>query len=1045
MSLPSVCIERPVLTTVISTIIVLFGVIGFTYLGVREYPSVDPPVITVTTNYVGANADVMGAQVTEPLEESINGISGIRSLTSTSSDGRSTITVEFDLSVDLETAANDVRDRVSRSIRTLPPNIDPPVVAKSDANSSAILSLLVQSDSRSLLELSDIANNIFKERLQTIPGVSAISIWGERKYAMRLLIDPSKLAAYQLTPTDIRNALDKENVDLPSGSIEGTSTELTIRTFGRLTTPDQFNNLVIKQQPDGTVIKLQDIGRAVLGAENERTILRGNGKIPMVGVALTPQPGANYISIADEFYKRVDDIKKDLPPDIRLKLAIDATQTIRRSISEVEETILLAFVLVVLVIFLFLRDARTTLIPVLAIPISLIGGFFIMYIFNFSINILTLLGIVLATGLVVDDAIVVLENIYQKIEKGMRPMQAGHEGSKEIVFAIISTTITLAAVFLPVIFLQGVTGRLFREFGIVVAGTVIISAFVSLTLTPMMSARLLKHKERRGKLYEISERFFNNLSSSYERTLNAFMRVRWTAFAIMAVAFGMIYFVGKLIPSELAPIEDKSRFQLNATAPEGTSYEAMDSYVNDLLNVVDTIKEKDAIVAVTASTSGSSTGVNSAFMRVSLVPPEERKRSQQEIVDELSGILKKKNFARAFVIQEQTISTGGRAGLPVQFVLQAPTFDKLKEYVPKFLERVQADPMFQVSDIDLKFNKPELTVDIDRDRAQALGVSIKDVEEAMQLYFSGQRYGFFVMNGKQYQVIGQAERVERNDPTDLSSITIRNAYGQPVQLDNLVKLSDRSTPPQLYRYNRYNSATISAQPATGVTLGQGIDEMRKIAKETLDNSFTTALAGTSKEYAESSDSLIFAFLLALVLIYLILAAQFESFSDPLTIMLTVPLALAGALLALWATGQTLNIFSQIGIIVLIGIVTKNGILIVEFANHRKKEGYSLQEAVVGAAAQRLRPILMTSLATMLGALPIALALGAAAKSRIGMGVAIIGGLLFSLVLTLFVIPALYTYLSRRLKKNDDDLHIEHHVYNTPAHPTSKSTGIAIEA
>jgi hydrophobe/amphiphile efflux-1 (HAE1) family protein len=1018
MNLSSVCIERPVLTTVISTIIVLFGVIGFTFLGVREYPSVDPPIITVTTNYTGANADVIEAQITEPLEISINGISGIRSLTSSSADGRSTITVEFNLDVDLEAAANDVRDRVSRSLRGLPADIDPPIVSKADANSSAILSLLVQSDTRSLLELSDIANNVFRERLQTIPGVGAIQIWGERKYAMRLQIDPQKLAAYQLTPADVRDALNKENVELPSGMIQGSQTELTIRTFGRLTTPEDFNNLAIKELPGGTIIRLSDIGHAVLSAENERTILRGNGKTPMVGVAITPQPGANYIAIADEFYKRVDQIKKELPADITTRLAVDATKTIRTAIDEVEETILLAFALVVLVIFLFLRDGRTTLIPVLAIPISLIGGFFIMYLFNFSINILTLLGIVLATGLVVDDAIVVLENIFQKIEKGINPMRAGHEGSQEIVFAIMSTTITLAAVFLPVIFLQGVTGRLFREFGIVVAGTVIISAVVSLTLTPMMSARLLKHKDRRGKVYEWSERFFNGLSAGYERTLTAFMQRRWLAFGIMAVSFAAIYFVGKNVPSELAPLEDKSRFQVNATAPEGTSFTAMDSYVGELLDSVEKLPEKDAILSVTSPSFGAGTAANTAFMRISLIGPEERKRSQQQIVDQMSDVLKQKNFARAYVIQEQTISTGGRAGLPVQFVLQAPDFEKLKEYLPKFLDKVQADPKFQFADVDLKFTKPELNVSIDRDRAQALNVSVRSIAEALQLFFSGQRYGYFVMAGKQYQVIGEADRANRNAPIDLSSVTIRNANGAPVQLDNVVKLADNSTPPQLFHYNRYVSATISAQPATGVTLGQGIEEMQKIAKETLDGSFATALAGTSKEYAESSNSLLFAFFLALVLIYLILAAQFESFSDPLTIMFTVPLALAGAMLALWIGHETLNIFSEIGIIVLVGIVTKNGILIVEFANQRKKAGLPARDAVIGAAAQRLRPILMTSLATTLGALPIALALGAAAKSRVGMGVAIIGGLIFSLMLTLYVIPALYTYLSRTKKPKD---------------------------
>lgn len=1022
MNLSSFSIERPVFTTVVSIAIVLFGLIGYSFLGVREYPSVDPPIITVTTNYVGANADVIESQITEPLESSINGISGINSLNSTSSDGRSTIRVEFDLEVDLEAAANDVRDRVSRTMRSLPADVDPPSVAKSDAQ-SFILSMLVRSESRSLLELSDIANNIFKERLQTIPGVSSISIWGEKRYAMRLLIDPAKLAAYSLTPLDVRNALNRENVELPAGRIEGNATELSIRTFGRLTTPDEFENIVIKDMPGGIVVKYRDIGRAVLAPENERTLLRGNGKIPMVAVAVTPQPGSNYIEIADEFYKRIEEIKKDLPPDIELQLAVDATKSIRTAILEVEETIVLAFLLVVFVIFAFLRDWRTTLIPVLAIPISLIGGFFIMYAFDFSINILTLLGIVLATGLVVDDAIVVLENIYHKIEKGQDPMTAGHEGSKEIVFAIISTTITLAAVFLPVIFLEGVTGRLFREFGIVVAGTVIISAVVSLTLTPMMSARLLKHKTKHNKFFTWSENMFNAMQEGYERSLRSFMQRRWISFVVMAISFGGVYYFGTSLPSELAPMEDKSRFQINSTAPEGTSYEAMDAYMTEVMDIVDTMVEKEAIIAITAPGFGAASAVNSGFIRLSLTDPLERAASQQEIADRLNKMLREKSFARTFVIQEQTISTGGRAGLPVQMVVQAPTFEKLREQLPAFMEKIQQDPAFQTVDLDLKFTKPELGVEVDRAKAQSLGVSIRDIAETLQLYYSGQRYGYFIMDGKQYQVFGQAEREDRNDPLDLSSITVRSKYGELVQLDNLILTSDRSSPPQLYRYNRYVAATVSAQPSPNVSLGEGIERMQQVARESFDGGFSFALAGTSKEFVESSSSLMFAFLLALALIYLILAAQFESFRDPLVIMFTVPLALAGALGALSIANETLNIFSQIGIIVLVGIVTKNGILIVEFANQRRNEGtMTIMESVVGAAAQRLRPILMTSLATCLGVLPIALALGAAAKSRVGMGVAIIGGLMFSLVLTLYVIPALYTYLT---KKRSPKAHSKH--------------------
>ncbi len=1015
MNISSVSIERPVLATVISLTIILFGIIGYTFLGVREFPSVDPPVVTVTTNYVGANADVIESQITEPLEESINGIAGIRSLTSISSDGRSNITVEFELGVDMEAASNDVRDRVSRAARNIPPDTDPPIVTKSDADAMPIYALTLQSNARDLMELSDFANNVFKERLQTIPGVSEIRVWGERRYSIKLLLNPEKLAAYQLTPADVRNALSRENIELPTGRIEGYGTELTIRTKGRLTTPAEFNDMIIAEK-NGTVIRMRDVGQARLLPENERTIMRGNGGVPMVGVAITPQPGANQIDIADEVYKRLAQIKTELPPDITVGTSFDTTLTIRKAITEVEETILIAFGLVLLVIFAFLRSWRTTLIPIIAIPISLVSGFFIMYVAGFSINILTLLGIVLATGLVVDDAIVVLENIFHKIEAGVHPVEAGHKGSREIYFAILSTTITLAAVFLPIIFLRGLTGRLFREFGVVVAGTVLVSALVSLTLTPMMSSHLLKKPEHHNRLFLYTENLLNRLIDRYNRSLRTFIRYRWTAIVIMVVSVAMILGLGSMIPTELAPMEDKSRMQLMCVAPEGTSFELMDRYMNQMIGLIDTIPEKTSMMAITAPGFGSASSSNAGFVRISLSQPGERDRTQQVIAEELGKRVRRYNFARSYVTQEQTIGGGRGGGLPVQYVVLAPDFEKLKKFLPRFMERVQADPAFQTVDLNLKFNKPELSVEIDRDRARALGVSVRDIAETLQLYFSGQRYGYFIMNNKQYQVIGQADRTHRDKPLDLRSVYIRNQQGELIQLDNVVRMVQQSNPPQLYRYNRYVSATVSAQPASGVTLGQGIAEMRRIGKEVFDDSFSSALAGTSKEFEDSSGSLLFALLLALVLVFLILSAQFESFIDPLIIMFTVPLALAGAVLSLWLFGQTLNIFSEIGVIVLIGIVTKNGILIVEFANQRKRDGLALREAVIDAATRRLRPILMTSLATALGALPIALALGAASRSRVPMGITIIGGLIFSLVLTLYVVPALYTYLSGRGKK-----------------------------
>lgn len=1010
MSLSSISIRRPVLAIVMSIVIVLFGIIGYTYLGIREYPSIDPPIITVNTNYVGANADVIESQITEPLEEQINGIAGIRSLTSVSRDGGSNITVEFDVDVDLEIAANDVRDRVSRAQRNLPQDVDPPIVSKADADAVPIVFLNVKSDQKSLLELSDVALNTFKERLQTIPGVSQVMIWGEKRYSMRLWMDPAKLAAYNITPLDIRNALNRENIELPSGSIEGKNTELTVRTLGRLTSLEDFNNLTIKES-GGAIVRFKDLGYADLYPENDKSILRRDG-VPMVGVVLIPQPGANYIEIADEFYKRIEQIKKDLPANIELGIGFDVTKYIRNSISEVKETIIIAFVLVILIIFFFLRDWRTTVIPIIAIPVSLIGTFFIMYIADFSINVLTLLGIVLAIGIVVDDAIVVLENIYKKVEDGMNPVEAGVKGTSEIFFAVISTTITLAAVFLPIMFLQGITGRLFVEFGVVIAGSVIISSFVALTLTPMLSSRLLKTKEKHSWFYYKTEPFFTWLETSYNNSLDSFMNKRWIAFLIMGISFAGIFFIGANLPSELAPIEDRGEVRVESKMPEGTSFELMDHHIMQTITVLqDSVKEMDAMISVT----GGGRGTNSGFVRLILSDADKRKRSQQEIADQVTGIARNLNDARSFVIQAQSISTR-RGGLPVQYVIQAPNFEKLREAVPKFLEAAQDNPTFANVDVNLKFNKPEIVVEINRTKARQLGVSALDIAQTLQLAYSGQRFGFFIMNGKQYQVIGQVFKEDRNKPVDVASLYVRNNRGELIQLDNLITMKEKSSPPELYRFNRYISATVSASLAPGKTIQEGINAMDNIAAQVLDDSYSTSLEGASKDFVESSSSLLFTFLLALVLIYLTLAAQFESFRDPLIIMFTVPLAIAGAFFSLWYFNQTLNIFSQIGQIMLIGLVTKNGILIVEFANQKKSQGLKVIDAVKESAKLRLRPILMTSLSTILGTLPIALALGAGSEARVSMGIAVIGGLIFSTALTLYVVPAVYSFLSDKKKE-----------------------------
>ncbi|HEV7348746.1 efflux RND transporter permease subunit [Telluribacter sp.] len=1021
-SFSDVSIKRPVLAIVMSLVIILFGIIGYTYLGVREFPSVDPPVVTVSTTYTGANAEIIESQITEPLEESINGIAGIRTLSSSSRDGRSSITVEFDLSVDMETAANDVRDRVSSAQRNLPPDVDPPNVAKADADASPIWYINVKSEKRSLLDLNDVVTRQFKEKFQTVAGVSSVQIWGEKKFSMRLRIDPALLAAYQLTSIDVSQALARQNVELPSGSIEGQTMELSVRTLGRLHTVEDFDNMIIKEE-GARIVRFKDVGYAELAPENERTLLKRDG-VPMMAVAVIPQPGANHIAIVSALEQRLSQIKRDLPADIVVEPGYDNTQFVRSSIHEVVETIIIAFILVALIIFVFLRDWRSTLIPLTAIPISLIGAFFIMYICGFSINVLTLLGIVLAIGLVVDDAIVVLENIYTKIEEGMNPFQAAFAGSREIYFAVISTTVTLAAVFLPVIFMEGITGRLFREFGIVVAGSVIISAFVSLTLTPMLSSRLLKKRARQPWLYRKTEPFFTWMNQGYENSLRSFMSIRWVAWVLVVTFGGIIYLLmtNNRIPAELAPMEDRSNFRVNATAQEGATFEYMQKYMDEVgefvYNQLDST-ERSGVITITSPGFGSA-ATNSGFVRVVLTAPDKRQRSQREIVETLTPKIRQFSGARAFFFQDQTINAGRSRGQPIQYVIQAPNFDKLKEVLPVFVEKAQASPKLDGVDVNLKFTKPEIRLEIDREKAQTLGVSIQDIGQTLQLGLSGRRFGYFIQDGKQYQVIGQIDRNERNDILDLKSLYVKSNTGELIQLDNLVKLTEQSTPPQLLRFNRYISATVSSNTAKGVSMGEAIEEMERIGDEVLDPTFNTALDGTSREFKESSNSLLFAFLLSLVLIFLILAAQFESFVDPIIILLTVPLALCGALLSLWDFGQTMNIFSQIGIIVLVGLVTKNGILIVEFANQRKEAGIPKMQAVQEAAASRFRPILMTSLCTILGILPIALALGAGAESRVSMGIAVVGGMLFSTILTLYIIPAVYSYMSRDHKKGPEE-------------------------
>ena len=1009
MNISELSIKRPVLSTVMTLVILLFGMIGYTYLGVREYPSVDNPIISVQCSYAGANADVIENQITEPLEQNINGIPGIRSLSSVSQQGSCRITVEFELSVDLETAANDVRDKVSRAQRFLPRDCDPPIVSKADADAMPILMVALQSDKRSLLELSEIADLTVKEQLQTIPDVSSVSIWGEKKYSMRMWLDPVKMSGYGVTPMDVKNAVDKENVELPSGSIEGNTTELSIRTLGLMHTAQEFNDLVIKEV-DGKIVRFSDVGRAELGPADIRSYMKMNG-VPMIGVVVVPQPGANHIKIADAVYERMERMQKDLPEDVTYSYGFDNTRFIRASIAEVEETVYIAFILVIIIIFLFLRDWRVTLVPCIVIPVSLIGAFFVMYVAGFSINVLSMLAVVLAVGLVVDDAIVMTENIYVRIERGMSPKEAGIEGAKEIFFAVISTTITLVAVFFPIVFMDGMTGRLFREFSIVISGSVVISSFAALTFTPMLATKLLVKRDDKGWFYNKTEPFFEGLNRIYSRSLEKLLNMKWVVLPFVAATLVVIVYLWSTIPAETAPLEDRSRIQINTRGAEGITYEFIRDYTEDINDLVDSlVPDAKSVTARVSSGSGN--------ISITLKDINERDYTQMEVAEKLSAAIKKKTKARSFV--QQSSSFGGRrGGMPVQYVLQTTSIEKLQEVLPVFMAKVYENPVFQMADVDLKFSKPEVRVAINRDKANIMGVSTRNIAQVLQYGLSGQRMGYFYMNGKQYEILGEINRQQRNKPADLKAIYIRTDQGDMVQMDNLVDLIGGIAPPKLYRYNRFVSATVSAGLAKGKTIGQGLDEMDKIAKEVLDDSFRTALSGESKEYRESSSSLMFAFILAIVLIYLILAAQFESFKDPLIVMLTVPLAVAGALVFMHFSGVTMNIFSQIGIIMLIGLVAKNGILIVEFANMKQDAGMDKLRAVKEASLQRLRPILMTSASTILGLLPLIYAGGEGANQRIAMGVTVVGGMLVSTILSMYVVPSIYAYISTdRSRKSD---------------------------
>ncbi|TAN48285.1 MAG: efflux RND transporter permease subunit [Betaproteobacteria bacterium] len=1020
MRLPELCIRRPVFATVLSLMIVLLGIVSFQRLSVREYPRIDTPVVSVRTVYKGASPEVMESQITQPLEDSLSGIEGVRTIKSVSREEVSQITVEFVLERDVDAAANDVRDRVARVRAALPAASDDSVVSKIEADAQAIMWLRLSSDQHSALELSDYADRYVADRLKTLSGVASVIIGGDRRYAMRLWVDRDRLAAYGLTPQDVENALRRQNVEIPSGRIESAQREFTVLTEADLRSELQFNDMIVSEAR-GYPVRLRDVGQARLGALDERNIVRVNG-IPAVGMGVVKQSTANTLSVAQGVKAELARLSGTLPPGMQLAIAFDSSIFIERSIESVYRSMAEAVALVMLVIFLFLRSLRSTLIPFVTIPVALVGTFFILFVMGFTINVLTLLGLVLAIGLVVDDAIVVLENCHRHVELGKTPLQGSADGSREIAFAVVAMSLTLAAVFAPLGFMTGNTGRLFTEFALTVASAVVVSGLVALTLTPMMCSRLLKEHEKHGGLYLAMERFFHGMTEGYRRLLARMLQLRWVViavFVVVAAGAGLLY---KSLRAELSPLEDRGFFIALVLAPEGASVDYTDRYVRQLEAMFTQIPEIRSYFTAVAPGLERPNPVNFGIGFVQLAPWEERKRSTLQVTAELGpkmfggmpGVL-------AFPVNPPSLGQSFR-NAPVQFVIQANSYENLERMSNALLEKAKGSGLFANPDVDLRLNKPQLSVDIDRAKASTLGIDVETIGRTLETLLGGRQVTRFKREGKQYDVIVQLEAKDRETPADLTSIFVRARDGQLVQLANLVKVRETVGAKELNHFNRLRATTLSANLAPGRSIDEALNFLEQASAEVFDQDTRFQLDGVSREFRESGAALWITFLLALGFIYLVLAAQFESFVSPFVIMLTVPLAMTGALGAIKLTGGTLNVYSQIGLVMLIGLITKHGILIVEFSNQLRARGAAKLEAVVEAATLRLRPILMTTGAMVLGALPLALATGAGAEARQAIGWVIVGGLLLGTVFTLFVIPTAYVLLVGRVAKAQAKLH-----------------------
>ncbi len=1008
MMLSDVSIRRPVLATVLSLVLVLIGIISYTRLSVREYPKIDPPVVSVRTVYPGASAEIIESQITRPLESALAGIEGIKVMKSISREEVSEITLEFLLNRDPDAVANDVRDRVARGRGRLPEEAKESIVQKIEADAQAVIWIAFSSERHSPLEITDYAQRYVKDRLQTLPGVASVIIGGERRYAMRIWLDRDRLAALQLTPRDVENALRAQNIELPSGRIESRLREFTVLTQSDLKTPEEFNRLILREEK-GYPVRLSDVGYAEIGSEDDRNAVRVNGH-PAVGLGIVKQSTANTLEVGRAVKAELPKITASLPEGMKLQIAFDTSVFIDRSLAAVYRSIAEALVLVVLVIFFFLRSFRATFIPVVTIPVSLIGAFFLMYLLGFSINILTLLALVLAIGLVVDDAIVMMENIYRRIEAGMPRTQAALEGSREIAFAVVAMTLTLAAVFVPLAFITGATGRLFIEFALTVAGAVMVSGFVALTLTPMMSHKMLRHIERPGRFYAVTERWFNGMNRGYRALLTRSLNARWLVILFGLGAAGMSVFLFLSMKSELAPLEDRGTIIGVMLAPEGSTMAYTDGYARRVEEFYATVPEIKTYFMVVAPGLERPNPVTSAFSFISLKPWEERSRKQQEI----TAVLAPKMFGLpgvlAFPVNPPSLGQNFR-NPPVQLVVEANSYEELSTWVGALTQKMRSNPGFINIDSDLKLNKPQLSVTISRDKAAGVGVEVDEIGRTLQTLLGGLQVTRYKDKGEQYDVIVKLADKDRTNPGDLTSIFVRGKDRQLVQLSNLVQVEEGVAPKELNHFNRLRSATISANLAGGYSIGEALSFLEQSAAEILPPTAKIDFDGQSREFKEAGSSLYFAFVLALIFMYLVLAAQFESFVDPFIIMLSVPLAVTGALLALKLSGGTINVYSQIGMVMLIGLVTKNGILIVEFANQMRERGISLREAVIEASVLRLRPILMTAITSILSAIPLALATGAGAESRQQIGWVVAGGLFLGTALTLFVIPTVYTFFA----------------------------------